>query len=93
MKFMHCGSCSGICQVNATGICLSCQRGFINLPQEDSWFHSEDREKAKLQDRKEELEIAIQKSSTTESAIRSTSGDSKRVRTPHAQRKKASQES
>jgi len=63
MKFMNCGSCSGICQTNNTGICLGCQRGFVNVPQEDSWIHSKEREKVKLQERKEELENALKKPS------------------------------
>ena len=40
MKFMNCTSCQGLVQVNATGICLGCQRGFVNTAQEDAYlFH------------------------------------------------------
>lgn len=33
---MTCTTCQRVVQVNNTGICLGCQRGFVNLPQEDS---------------------------------------------------------
>ena len=59
MNFMNCGSCHGLCQTNSAGICLGCQRGFVNLPQEDAWVNSKEREKVKLQERKEELEKAL----------------------------------
>jgi len=66
MNFMTCGSCATICQVNNTGICLGCQRGFVNLPQEDAWVNSEDRQKYLLEQRKREIEEALEKSAETE---------------------------
>ena len=36
MQFMHCTTCKGLVQVNATGTCLGCQKGFAG-PQEDAW--------------------------------------------------------
>jgi len=93
MKFMNCGSCSGLCQVNSTGICLGCQRGFINLPQEDAWVNSEDRKKIKLMESKKEIENALQESSSEEVSLRKGSGSRQGVRTPHAKRKKVAKKS
>lgn len=90
---MTCCSCSGVCQTNNTGICLGCQRGFVNLPQEDAWENSEEREKVKLQDRKKEVENALQESSAKESALRTQSKAGQGVRTPYAKRKKVTQKS
>lgn len=89
---MTCGSCSGICQINNSGICLSCQRGFVNLPQEDAWVNSKEREKVKLQERKEELENALQESGSEKSSLCKESGTGKGIRTPHAKRKKTPNE-
>lgn len=89
MNFMNCGSCHGLVQANNTGICLGCQRGFVNIPQEDAWVNSEERKKLKLKERKEEIENALQKSISEESSVRKGSGARKKVRTPHAKRKKA----
>ena len=55
MEFMMCTSCSGLVSVNPTGICLGCQRGFKNTPQEDSWRKSEERAMLSLTEEKKEL--------------------------------------
>lgn len=34
---MKCTTCQRIVQVNNTGVCLGCQRGFVNLAQEDAF--------------------------------------------------------
>lgn len=53
MIFMACTTCKRVVQVNSTGTCLGCQRGFIGAPQEDAYeFH------------KPEVEDALQKSET-----------------------------
>jgi len=88
MNFMSCGSCSRVCEINNTGICLGCQRGFVNLPQEDSWEKSPHRKKVKLEQRQKELEDAIQESSAKEVSLRKKAGSGQGVRTPHSQRKK-----
>ena len=87
---MNCGSCSAICQVNNTGICLGCQRGFTNYPQEDAWVNSDERKKLKLKERKEEIENELHHSTSadTSTPLKRTVG--KGVRTPHAKRKKTS---
>ena len=36
MDFMHCTCCQTLVQVNPTGTCLGCQRGFVGK-QEDAW--------------------------------------------------------
>ncbi len=90
---MNCGSCSGICQTNNTGICLGCQRGFVNVPQEDSWMNSKEREKVKLQERKEELENALKKPSPKKIPMGKRPKASQRVRTGHSEREKAPQKS
>ena len=41
MNFMECQTCRGIVQINNTGICMGCQRGFIGTPQEDHYQHEE----------------------------------------------------
>jgi predicted Fe-S protein YdhL (DUF1289 family) len=35
MQFMNCNSCQRVVQINNTGICLGCQRGFTGLHAED----------------------------------------------------------
>jgi len=35
MKCMPCTTCRRVVQINCTGICLSCQRGFVATDQED----------------------------------------------------------
>jgi hypothetical protein len=93
MEFMTCGSCSGICQINNSGICLSCQRGFVNLPQEDAWVNSKEIEKVKLQERKEEIENALKESIPKKTPMGKRTPISEGIRTPHAKRKKTSQKS
>jgi len=90
---MNCGSCSGTCQTNNTGICLGCQRGFVNVPQEDAWINSEEREKVKLQERKEEVENALKKPSPTEVPMGKRPKASERVRAGHSQRGKVAEKS
>lgn len=92
MKFMTCGSCSALCQVNPTGICLGCQRGFVNVPQEDAWVNSEERKKLKLLERKEEIENALQKRSPEKISLCKKTRSGPNVRTPHSKRKKVTQE-
>lgn len=75
---MNCGSCSAVCEINNTGICLGCQRGFVNLPQEDAWVKSEERAKAVLEHREKEREVEL----------RSTGINRKVARVPHSKRKK-----
>ena len=89
MNFMNCGSCGMVVEINNTGICLGCQRGFINLPQEDAWKNSPEKEKLRLEERKKELENAIQKSSSAEVSICNQPKGSPGIRTPHAKRQKA----
>ena len=88
---MNCTTCHGLCQVNNTGICLGCQRGFVNLPQEDAWINSDDRKKVKLKKRKEELENALQ--DLEPSSLCKEFGTRKGVRTPYSERKKVAQKS
>lgn len=90
---MNCGSCSGLCQTNDTGICLACQRGFTNIPQEDSWINSKEREKVKLQERKKEVENALKKPSPAKVPMGKRPKASERVRTRHSEREEASKES
>ncbi|NGX36890.1 MAG: hypothetical protein K1000chlam2_00035 [Chlamydiae bacterium] len=44
---MECQTCKGIVQVNNTGICLGCQRGFVGIPQEDTYNATSDEESKK----------------------------------------------
>lgn len=37
MQFMNCSTCQRVVQINNTGICLSCQRGFTGVDAEDVW--------------------------------------------------------
>lgn len=90
---MNCGSCAGLCQTNNTGICLGCQRGFVNVPQEDSWVNSKEREKVKLRERKEEIEDALKKPSPKKIPMGQRPKTSERVRTRYSERKKVAQKS
>lgn len=35
MQFMNCNTCQRVVQINNTGICLGCQRGFTGVDAED----------------------------------------------------------
>ena len=65
MNFMNCCSCAGICQINNTGICLGCQRGFTNTPQEDAWIHSKERKLVKMKERETEMENSLKEPKKT----------------------------
>ena len=56
---MSCPSCKAVVQLNATGVCLGCQRGFPGVSQEDSWKPVRGIED--LQHRQKEIEDAIEK--------------------------------
>jgi len=63
MRFMTCSTCSRVVQINCTGICLSCQRGFQHGPSEDAYSNKWADTQA-LTKRLEEIEDALQKSET-----------------------------
>lgn len=82
MKFMNCTSCQAVVQINNTGTCLGCQRGFVQEPQEDAYqFH------------KEEEKNANEVTSTKEVDARQQTRDGKKVGSSHSKRKKSSQKS
>lgn len=41
MKYMQCPICKKTVEQNATGICLSCQKGFSQKKQKDVWQKKE----------------------------------------------------
>lgn len=43
MNYMTCNTCRRIVVVNNTGICLACQAGFSNAPQQDQFNRFDDR--------------------------------------------------
>lgn len=74
MQFMTCSTCARVVQINNTGICLGCQRGFTGLDAEDvykpqdvqvkvmddiSQTNAIDAEIKRLQDRQKEIEDAL----------------------------------
>lgn len=59
MNFMNCNTCKRVVQVNCTGICLSCQRGFMHEDSEDAFITAE-QQKKKLEERLEEIEDALE---------------------------------
>lgn len=82
MKFMNCTLCQAVVQINNTGTCLGCQRGFIKEPQEDAYqFHKEEEKNAD--------EIAIPKEMDACQQAR----DGKKMGSSHSKRKKASKKS
>jgi len=64
-KWMTCGACKAIVQLNATGICLGCQLGFDGQHEEDKYIpietklQSKEEEISRLKDREKELEDAL----------------------------------
>lgn len=89
MKFMNCNTCSYLVQVNPTGICLGCQRGFNGIPQEDAWVNSPERKILELEKRKEEVENALQEQKAKSVPLRKQSGRRKRVSKTHAEKRQA----
>lgn len=100
MKFMECQSCKGTVQINNTGLCLGCQRGFIGVPQEDAWKPEEeygqntansDTKMAELQKRQEEIEKELsnanEKPSSKSLSPRKQAKDGKRVGKGNTKRK------
>lgn len=76
MHFMTCNSCQRVVQINNTGICLGCQRGFTGVDAEDvykqpilnevctqdiSEINENNTEIKRLQDRQKEIEDALEK--------------------------------
>lgn len=67
MQFMNCNSCQRVVQINNTGICLGCQRGFTGMPAEDVYkppvLQAEDTEITRtidqLEARQQEIESAL----------------------------------
>lgn len=71
MQFMNCTTCQRVVQINNTGICLGCQRGFTGMDAEDAWKPPakntqnipEDtlniREIEKLEERRKEIEATL----------------------------------
>ncbi len=57
---MNCTTCTVLVEVNNTGVCLGCQRGFVKEPQEDSYEHHQRleniRSKENLTKRLDEIE-------------------------------------
>jgi hypothetical protein len=41
MQYMNCNACQRVVQINNTGICLGCQRGFTGVDAEDVYKSSE----------------------------------------------------
>lgn len=84
MQFMNCTTCQRIVQINNTGICLGCQRGFTGIDAEDvykppslkadckqdiSATHAEDTEIERLETRQKEIEDALEEISQQESSV------------------------
>lgn len=88
MNFMNCATCGGLVQVNATGTCLGCQRGFVGIPQEDAWINSKEGKRCVLENRKKEVEDALQKRETKEIPVCQQTKGCKSVRKTHFQREK-----
>jgi hypothetical protein len=93
MKFMHCNTCSYLVQVNPTGICLGCQRGFNGIPQEDAWVNSPARKILELEKRKEEVENALQEQKAKSVPVRKQPRRRKRVSKAHTERGQATNKS
>lgn len=81
---MTCSTCARVVQINNTGICLGCQRGFTGLDAEDvykpqdlqvkvtddiSKTNAVDAEIKRLQDRQKEIEDALEEVSEQKSDI------------------------
>lgn len=67
MNFMQCQGCKCIVQINATGVCLGCQKGFIGIPQEDAIDLGPKKTLDDLQDRQKEIENALKERKDPES--------------------------
>lgn len=73
MLFMTCTTCTKVVQVNPTGTCLGCQRGFVAAPQEDAYeFHKEEVENAIQKQETKELDVPKQSSSRSQVSKRNT---------------------
>lgn len=92
MNFMTCTTCTRVVQVNCTGICLSCQRGFLHEPGEDAFISNEHQTK-KLKARLEEIEDALQKSETKSVDVHQQTRNGKGMGERNPKRKKASPQS
>jgi hypothetical protein len=98
MNFMHCTTCRALVHINNAGICLGCQRGFSQIPQEDSpEYQGElaefEHDQSMLQKRKEEIEDALQEPETKSVPVRKQSKGSQGVRKRNTKRKKATKKS
>lgn len=90
MLGMFCTTCGNSVLRNATGICLSCQRGFIGLPQEDDLAIVQAKE---LEERKKEIEDALQKREPAQVPLGDESKSRRRIRKQDTKSEKASKKS
>ena len=86
-KFMLCTTCKNMVLMNDVQVCLSCQRGFIGVPQEDD---STNYTIAQLKKREDEINGAIQEREAAGLSVREQPRGGTRVRGAHAKGKKAS---
>lgn len=61
MKFMCCTTCKRVVQINCTGICLSCQKGFSIWGAQDSYLCHK-KSTINLKEKLEKIEELIQES-------------------------------
>jgi len=59
MDYMNCSTCQALVQLNATGICLGCQMGFISPMDEEIYKSPQQKKMEALETRKKEVEDAI----------------------------------
>lgn len=88
MQFMTCTTCSRLVQLNNTGTCLGCQRGFTGMDAEDVWKPPvkdtqnipEDtqniRDIERLEERKKEIEASLAEPQTSEGGTDAAVSDS-----------------
>ena len=94
MQFMTCSTCARVVQINNTGICLGCQRGFTGLDAEDIYKPStlqvkdtddisnsdaEDAEITRLKARQKEIEDALQEQEAESVDVRKQASNGQRV--------------
>ena len=90
MDFMTCTTCRAVVQINNTGVCLACQKGFKQAPEQDHDAFTEQDQLAKLKKREKELEDAIQVETTREMDVGNSSGNGQKMGKRNAQKRKAS---
>jgi hypothetical protein len=90
---MTCTTCKRVVQINNTGICLGCQKGFKQTPDDDAIDLRPIKEMEGLKEREKEIEDALQKQKAESVDVRERTVHGKGMGARNAKKRKAARPS